>query len=78
MGCLRESSFWDAPHLDRVSATTGAYPFAVALTTLFPDERYASVGIWQARRQELVEVSHAKALAQRAAANAVLEGMTRP
>jgi hypothetical protein len=67
---------WDAPHLDEAAARTSVYPFAVALATLFPGQRYTSIGVWQARRQELVEVPHAEALAQRAAANTVLEAIT--
>jgi hypothetical protein len=66
---------WDAPDFDPAGAPVMACAFAHALQTLYPGRGFTTVGIWQARRQRLVEVPHAVALGQTAAAHAILATM---
>ena len=66
---------WDGPDFNAATASTIACAFALALTALYPGRVITTVGIWQARRQRKVEVPLATALAQTAAAGAVLAAM---
>lgn len=66
---------WDGPDFDPASAPTMACAFAHALQAIYPGRNFTTVGIWQARRQRLVEVPHSAALAQTAAASAILAAM---
>ncbi|MBN1609250.1 MAG: hypothetical protein JW940_21650 [Polyangiaceae bacterium] len=66
---------WDGLQIDAASAPVIACVFAHALETLYPRRSFTTIGVWQARRQQLIEVSHADALAQTAAASARLAGM---
>lgn len=66
---------WDGPDFDPVMAPVMACAFAHALRALYPARNFTTVGIWQARRQRLVEVPHSAALAQTAAAGAILASM---
>jgi hypothetical protein len=66
---------WDAPDFDLAKGPVMACAFAHALQFLYPGRNFTTVGIWQARRQRLVEVPHAAALAQTAAAHAILASM---
>ena len=65
--------FWDGPMFDPGSAAVSAYAFAAALEALYPDRTFASIGIWQARRQQRFEIAFSDALAQRAAVTALYE-----
>jgi hypothetical protein len=66
---------WDGPDLAPGSAPVIAFAFAVAMQTLYPGRRITTVGVWQARRQRLVEVPFAHAIAQRSAANSILASL---
>jgi hypothetical protein len=66
---------WDGPDFDPAIAPVMACAFAHALQTLYPTRNFTTVGIWQARRQRLAEVPHSAALAQTAAASAILAAM---
>lgn len=66
---------WDAPDLNQAQAPVIACAFAHALTNLYPSRNFTTVGVWQARRQQLFEVPHAQALSETNAASAVLAGM---
>jgi hypothetical protein len=66
---------WDAPDFDPAAAPVMACAFAHALVALYPGRNFTTVGIWQARRQRRVEVQHAAALGQTAAAHAILATM---
>lgn len=66
---------WDGPDFKPADASVMACAFAHALQILYPADVFTTVGIWQARRQRLVEVSHAAALAQTAAASAIFAAM---
>lgn len=66
---------WDGPRFDPSQAAVMTAVFAHALVSLYPGRSFTTVGLWQARRQQLVEVPHAAALAAIGAANAVLATM---
>jgi hypothetical protein len=66
---------WDGPDFDPGVAPVMASAFALALQDLYPSRAFTSIGIWQARRQRLVEVPHAAALEKTAAASAILASM---
>lgn len=66
---------WDGPQLDETTAPVMACAFAHAMTSLYPGRDFTTVGIWQARRQRLVEVPFAEAMAQTPAARARLAEM---
>jgi hypothetical protein len=66
---------WDGPDFDPANAPVMACAFAHALQVLYPTRNFTTVGIWQARRQRFVEVPHSAALAQAAAAGAILAAM---
>jgi hypothetical protein len=66
---------WDGPDFDPAVAPVMACAFALALQALYPSRAFTTVGIWQARRQRSAEVPHAAALAQTAAASAILASM---
>lgn len=66
---------WDGPNFDPGIAPVMASAFAHALQALYPGRNFTTVGIWQARRQRLVEVPHATALAKAVDAGTVLAGM---
>lgn len=63
---------WDGPDFDDAIAPVMAYPFADALQQLFPATTVTTIGIWQARRQRRAEIPYAAAIAQAAAADAIL------
>lgn len=63
---------WDGPDFDPTVAPVMACAFAHALQALYPDRAFTTVGIWQARRQRLVEVPHADALAETSTASGIL------
>jgi hypothetical protein len=66
---------WDGPDFNPSTAPVMACAFAKALAVLYPSHTFTTIGIWQARRQRLVEVPHAAALAQTTAADSVLASM---
>jgi hypothetical protein len=66
---------WDAPDFTEGEAPVIACAFAHALQVLYPGRSFTTVGVWQARRQRLVEVLHATALAATAAASTILASM---
>lgn len=66
---------WDGPDFKPNDAPVMACAFAHALQTLYPGRNFTTVGIWQARRQRSIEVPHSAALAQTAAAAAILANM---
>jgi hypothetical protein len=66
---------WDAPTVNEAQAPVMACAFAHALKELYPDRSFTTVGVWQGRRQQLVEVSFDNAIAQTAAASAILASM---
>jgi hypothetical protein len=66
---------WDGPNFKPVEAPVIACAFAHALTALYPERNFTTIGIWQARRQHHVEVPHSDALVQTAAAGAILAAM---
>ena len=66
---------WDGPDFKTADAPVMACAFALALQSCYPGRTYTTVGIWQARRQKLIEVPHAAAIAQAGAAAAVLASM---
>lgn len=53
---------WDGPDFEEASAALIACPFALALAATYPDDAFTTVGVWQARRQHLVEVDFASAV----------------
>ncbi len=63
---------WDGPDFNESVAPVIACAFAHALQALYPSRSFTTVGVWQARRQRLVEVPHASAIAGSAAASAIL------
>jgi hypothetical protein len=66
---------WDGPDFNATVAPVMACAFAHALQILYPSRAFSTVGIWQARRQRLIEVPHATALAQTSAASAIFAAM---
>jgi hypothetical protein len=66
---------WDAPTITEDAGPVMACAFAHALKTLYPESDFTTVGVWQARRQQLVEVPFDTAIAQTAAASAILASM---
>lgn len=66
---------WDAPNFKAADAPVIACAFAHALQDAYPTRAFTTIGIWQARRQNRVEVPHAAAIAQTAAASAILLAM---
>jgi hypothetical protein len=66
---------WDGPDFEERIAPVMACAFAHALQTLYPSRSFTTGGIWQARRQRLVEVPHASALNHTAEASAILARM---
>jgi hypothetical protein len=66
---------WDGPNFSVDMPPVMAYPFARALQNLYPGRTFTTVGIWQGRRQRLVEVPFPEAIARAAAANGILERM---
>jgi hypothetical protein len=66
---------WDGPDFTEGDAPVMACAFAHALQALYPRASFSTVGVWQARRQRLVEVPFAAAIAQTAAASAILASM---
>jgi hypothetical protein len=66
---------WDGPNFDPAIAPVMACAFAHALHALYPARNVTTIGIWQARRQRHVEVPYPSALAQTAAASAILAAM---
>lgn len=66
---------WDGPDFDPAAAPVMACAFAHALQGLYPARAFTTVGIWQARRQRLVEVPHSAALAATTSASATLASM---
>ncbi len=66
---------WDGPDFSEADAPVMACAFALALQALYPKATFSTIGVWQARRQRLVEVPHASALGHTAAANAILASM---
>jgi hypothetical protein len=66
---------WDGPDFAESEAPVIACAFAHALEVLYPGRSFTTVGVWQARRQRLVEVPHASALAATAAASTILASM---
>jgi hypothetical protein len=63
---------WDGPDFQDDVAPVMACAFAHALHALYPTETITTIGVWQARRQRLVEVPYSAAIAQTAAASAIL------
>ena len=63
------------PTLNEATAPVMACAFAHALEALYPGRTFTTVGVWQARRQQFVEVSFHAAIAQTAAASAILASM---
>jgi hypothetical protein len=66
---------WDAPTINGAIAPVMACAFAHALEALYPERSFTTVGVWQARRQQLVEVPFDTAISQTAAASAILASM---
>jgi hypothetical protein len=66
---------WDGPDFKDSVAPVIACAFAHALQSLYPSRSFTTVGVWQARRQRLVEVPHASAIAESATANAILASL---
>lgn len=66
---------WDAPDFEEGAAPVVACAFAHALEALCPGRSFTTIGVWQSRRQRLVEVPHASALAATAAASTILASM---
>jgi hypothetical protein len=66
---------WDAPTIAEATGPVVACAFAHALEALYPGRAFTTVGVWQARRQQLVEVPFDTAIAQTAAASAILASM---
>ena len=66
---------WDGPRFDPGMAPVMTCVFAHALASLYPGGSFTTVGLWQARRQQLVEVPYADALAATPAASAVRASM---
>jgi hypothetical protein len=66
---------WDGPDFNERVAPVMACAFAHALQALYPSRSFTTVGVWQARRQRLVEVPHTSALSETAAASAILASM---
>jgi hypothetical protein len=66
---------WDGPRFDPSIAPVMTCVFAHALASLYPGGSFTTVGLWQARRQQLVEVPYADALAATPAASAVRASM---
>lgn len=62
---------WDGPDFEPTLGPVMACAFAHALQSRYPARDFTTVGIWQARRQRLVEVPHSAALAKTAAAGAI-------
>jgi hypothetical protein len=66
---------WDAPTMTEDAGPVMACVFAHALEALYPGRSFTTVGVWQARRQQLVEVPFDAAMAQTSAASAILASM---
>jgi hypothetical protein len=66
---------WDGPDFKDSVAPVIACAFAHALQALYPSRSFTSVGVWQARRQRLVEVPFASAIAESATADAILASL---
>jgi hypothetical protein len=66
---------WDGPDFAPADAPVMACAFALALQQLYPKATVTTIGIWQARRQRLVEVPYASAVASTAAASTILAMM---
>lgn len=66
---------WDGPDLAPGSAPVIACAFAIAMRTIYPARRVTTIGVWQARRQQLVEVPFAQAIAHTSAANSILASL---
>lgn len=66
---------WDGPDFDPGSAPVMACAFAHGMQTLYPGRSVTTIGVWQARRQRLVEVPFAQALAQTRAADSILASL---
>lgn len=64
--------FWDGGEISADEATVIAYPYAVALQSLYPEETVSDICVWQARRNNLHLVPIGEALSQAARADAVL------
>jgi hypothetical protein len=62
---------WDGPRFDPSQAPVMACVFAHALASIYPGRSFTTVGLWQARRQQLVEVPYADALSATAQASAI-------
>ena len=71
-GLAARAVFWDGPDISADEAEVIAYPYAVALQTLYPNQTLACVCVWQTRRNSMYEVPLATALARAGAADAVL------
>jgi len=64
--------FWDGQPITINEAQVIAYPYAVALQRMYPNETIADVCVWQVRRGNLFVVPLADALARAAEADGVL------
>lgn len=64
--------FWDGGEISADDATVIAYPYAVALQSLYPEETISDVCVWQARRNNMHLVPLGEALGQAARADAAL------
>jgi hypothetical protein len=74
-GLTARAVYWDGLHISAAQAATIAYPFAVALQQLFPNDSPELVEVWQVRRNETHGVTVSTALAQAGAADAILAGL---
>jgi hypothetical protein len=66
---------WDGPDFAPGSAPVMACAFAYGMQTLYPGRSFTTIGVWQARRQRLVEVPFAQALAQTTSADSILASL---
>jgi hypothetical protein len=64
--------YWDGGQISADEASVIAYPYAVALQMLYPEEKISDVCVWQTRRNNIHLVPLGEALAQAARANGVL------
>lgn len=64
--------YWDGGNISEAQAPIIAYPYAVALQTLYPENTVSDVCVWQARRNNIHLVPVEEALAERARVDAAL------
>jgi hypothetical protein len=64
--------FWDGQPITLDEAQVIAYPYAVALQRMYPNETVADICVWQVRRDNLYVVGASEALARAGDADTVL------